>query len=482
MKFDFGQSNGLSSYFCHYAVHYADSRHQVLPVTEGYRLALVYSVSWPIDRDQCIPTLKPVDENLAAPIAEALEYWLHWSNEPLFFPMEHSYTEKSLQFVGDHFLKGSDRDRFALLKKANEMLPLDKQFTFTLALAEVIMLYYNIQTFGSTSGEASRQPTWPLDAEVENQAETSQWYRDCDTDDCSLNISVLYEVDTGILHETQEKNIRICDILDQIVNPYNWELSTSWGYPFFYEIEGYLGNEGECAKETYHRCILLAWPKASDFKMLPVFGSPEMIVDRAKLLSIKQKSEILSEARATKDKNIIERTALSLAPLDNLANMNDQDFCNEALKTYAKTHYFGYWHQDLSERLNQLVNLLSVFPWHETRDAFMEVTKSLNDEKFLWIVSKILSSTVVDKEAVAEDLLETHLEQTPRLWDFVVSQYHTIEKEEGNIEAVVKSLLKVTPSDSMNEVSNAISSNTKKWKTVPQCLLDIINKRTSSLP
>ncbi len=31
-------------YACHYVVHYADCEHEILPVTSGYRLTLVYSL------------------------------------------------------------------------------------------------------------------------------------------------------------------------------------------------------------------------------------------------------------------------------------------------------------------------------------------------------------------------------------------------------------------------------------------------------
>ncbi|ORZ34605.1 hypothetical protein BCR44DRAFT_1379207, partial [Catenaria anguillulae PL171] len=43
---DFGAAAKSAEWACHYAVHYADAEHELLPVTTGYRLALVYSICY----------------------------------------------------------------------------------------------------------------------------------------------------------------------------------------------------------------------------------------------------------------------------------------------------------------------------------------------------------------------------------------------------------------------------------------------------
>ncbi|KAL2613099.1 hypothetical protein R1flu_024791 [Riccia fluitans] len=40
----FGQKTGKAPYACHYAVNYADAEHAVQQITEGYRIAIVYSI------------------------------------------------------------------------------------------------------------------------------------------------------------------------------------------------------------------------------------------------------------------------------------------------------------------------------------------------------------------------------------------------------------------------------------------------------
>ena len=47
--FDFGKINGKSKTSIHYAAHYSDIEHEVLKVTKGFRLALVYSLCWELN-------------------------------------------------------------------------------------------------------------------------------------------------------------------------------------------------------------------------------------------------------------------------------------------------------------------------------------------------------------------------------------------------------------------------------------------------
>ena len=43
---DFGQSEGTRAYAHHFAAHFAELEHELLEVTSGYRLAIVYSLCW----------------------------------------------------------------------------------------------------------------------------------------------------------------------------------------------------------------------------------------------------------------------------------------------------------------------------------------------------------------------------------------------------------------------------------------------------
>jgi hypothetical protein len=47
MECDFGQKEGKNEFDVYFAAHFADCEHELLPVTSGYRLVLVYSLCWP---------------------------------------------------------------------------------------------------------------------------------------------------------------------------------------------------------------------------------------------------------------------------------------------------------------------------------------------------------------------------------------------------------------------------------------------------
>lgn len=95
-----------------FAAFYADCLHEVLPVTSGCRLALIYNLS----RREGGTVAEPPDYRDKQALLAA---WLgEWSKEPLaeggplklIYPLEHAYTEAELSFSA---LKGADANRAA---------------------------------------------------------------------------------------------------------------------------------------------------------------------------------------------------------------------------------------------------------------------------------------------------------------------------------------------------------------------------------
>jgi len=85
-----------------YAAFYADCRHEVKPVTAGYRLALVFNLLRP--KGKRLPRLPEPDQAITR-LAKCLSAW---DDDPdkLVHPLEHAYTEAELAFTT---LKGKDR-------------------------------------------------------------------------------------------------------------------------------------------------------------------------------------------------------------------------------------------------------------------------------------------------------------------------------------------------------------------------------------
>lgn len=106
---------------------YADCRHEILPVTEGWRIVLNFDLVVP-------PEPASTREQASPPLLEALREHFHSENGPSLHPwvflLDHEYTEHGLCWS---LLKGEDRPRVAALRAAAEELGL----TVHLALAEI---------------------------------------------------------------------------------------------------------------------------------------------------------------------------------------------------------------------------------------------------------------------------------------------------------------------------------------------------------
>lgn len=92
-----------------YAAFYADCVHEVLPVTSGCRLALIYTLR---RRDGGVPPEPPSYAGEQARVADLLRHWADAKAQPdddtpekLIYPLEHAYSSAELAFAA---LKGVD--------------------------------------------------------------------------------------------------------------------------------------------------------------------------------------------------------------------------------------------------------------------------------------------------------------------------------------------------------------------------------------
>lgn len=118
--FPAGADNGDSSYRYYYSAFYADVDFEIRPVTEGYRLALIYKLSWVGEGVQ--PSAK------AADLREVKDALLeHIESSPrkgwyVGFKLNHEYTEGCISDYGIQALKGVDRRNVGALRVAAQSL------------------------------------------------------------------------------------------------------------------------------------------------------------------------------------------------------------------------------------------------------------------------------------------------------------------------------------------------------------------------
>lgn len=204
---------------------YADCRHEVLPVAEGWRLVLTFDLVLPSKNatpraPEPPALLDALREHFFPSTGPALRPWV--------FLLDHEYTERGLHWP---LLKGADRPRVAALRAAAEALGL----TVHLALAEV-----HEQWTATADGDGRRygRGDWddPSDPEpdelIERGIVLNHWI---DADDRQLRRDELPvgEADTASFSDTDESFL---------VNQ---------------EYEGYMGNYGETLDYWYRRAALV---------------------------------------------------------------------------------------------------------------------------------------------------------------------------------------------------------------------------------
>ncbi len=204
---------------------YADCRHEVLPVLEGWRVALTFDLVLPAQDTRPVQSAA-----LLAPVQAALRQQFALDSDapsldPWVLLLDHEYTEHGLRWA---MLKGADRWRVARLRAAAEALGLSLQ----LALAELH------ETWSAEPAPRSRARRFnhddqPEPGELIDQSLTLDFW--VDAQDClgsrnSLTVNLAHTAcftETGPAHLVNE------------------------------EYEGYMGNYGETLDYWYRRAALV---------------------------------------------------------------------------------------------------------------------------------------------------------------------------------------------------------------------------------
>ncbi|KAK0524960.1 hypothetical protein OC842_005663 [Tilletia horrida] len=234
-KHDFGAASGSAGFKCHYAVHYADAEHALTPITSGYRLALVYSICWPTACSTPAPS-SGLDPDAKQQIADCLND-ISLDGRSFHYFLEHAYTQKSMGDLGAAALKGLDRSRLAILRAANAVLDPEEQFVFFLGKAERHTSFY-----GDSCARSYEDTDW------EQLHEPDQSVRQL------LNLE-------GHIISTSTGRLDLGE--GDVLNPDRKTVSQLWHGQRSTVYEGYLGNEGPTRDTTYHKYILLAWPRSA---------------------------------------------------------------------------------------------------------------------------------------------------------------------------------------------------------------------------
>ncbi|MBI5163431.1 MAG: 2OG-Fe(II) oxygenase [Magnetospirillum sp.] len=223
-----------------FAAFYADCEHEVLPVTSGCRLTLIYNLTCrqPGHRPQ-----SPSYDSERDRLADRLRSWSDNDPDKLVYPLDHAYTPAALSFAA---LKGADAARAAVLTAAAEQAECD------LFLAQV-----TIGESGSAEYHGGyRRHRWDEEEddedfeviEVIDGSETlSEWHRP-DGSDAGL----------GPL-PFDETELSPPDAFEDLA-------------PTEQSFHEATGNEGASFERTYRRAALVLWPRSRRLSVLDQGG------------------------------------------------------------------------------------------------------------------------------------------------------------------------------------------------------------------
>ncbi len=232
-----------------FAAFYADCVHEVLPVTAGYRLTLVYNL---LRRGKGPRPEPPSYEDEQTRLTKLLRAWVDEKQSPdndapekIVYVLEHAYTPAELGFTA---LKGADAAAAGVLVAAAQQSNCDLHLAL-LAVQESGIAEYT-ESYGSRrrwSEEEEEEDGYEAVEVCERQVDLSEWRRP----------------DGGVLAMGE------IPVEDEELSPPHALEETEPDEEHFHEATG---NEGASFERTYHRAALVLWPHERLFAVLSQAG------------------------------------------------------------------------------------------------------------------------------------------------------------------------------------------------------------------
>ena len=110
---DFSAGSDPSHPFkAHWTAFYADCKHEVLELTQGHRLALVYNLTYTSDAK---PAALPTAE-IPSQLTELIDEWTEEGAYGIGLSLEHEYSDVTLKDEEEDNWKGKDKDMIKMVK------------------------------------------------------------------------------------------------------------------------------------------------------------------------------------------------------------------------------------------------------------------------------------------------------------------------------------------------------------------------------
>lgn len=235
-EIDFGGDN--SEFRLQFAAFYADCRHEIRPVSSGYRICLVYNLAIPRRKVQ---PAAPASGPAVQAVAEMLPKFFAEDAAKIALPFRHQYTQAELD---PRRLKGADRVTWAVVSRAAEQLGYQ---TFVALLTH----------FQSGSPDYSSLYDRPR---RRYRRFDSGWDDDMSGDDQGAKFEEVYDESRKLEHwvDGQGRKAPLGELSLEEAEIVSFDDPEDW--PFEQSISEATGNEGATMERWYHRAVLVVWP------------------------------------------------------------------------------------------------------------------------------------------------------------------------------------------------------------------------------
>ena len=224
----------------HYAAFYADCEHEVRPVREGYRLALVYNLT--LAKSRKAIAAPRISEHIGR-VGPLVRAWAEGDDaaEKLVVTLDHQYTKDG---IARDALKGADRAKAQVLIEAAKLAG--------------CRAYLGLLTFWE-SGAAE---------ETGGYRRRRRYHDEYDDEDGPYEMGEIYDTSLSAEHlvdgEGQGLPIgRVAIDKDELLDP---EALTAVAPE--QHVHGYTGNEGLTFDRWYRHAAILLWPERRHFQIL----------------------------------------------------------------------------------------------------------------------------------------------------------------------------------------------------------------------
>jgi hypothetical protein len=252
-RIDFG--GDAAEFNVQYAAFYADCRHEIEPVTAGYRVCLVYNLAIAGQKTQ--PSAPVNSQAVDGVIALLPPLFADGSRAKIAIPFKHQYTEAALD---PRELKGADRARMAVLTRAAERLG------YQVFVALLTHHQSGSPDYDTISYSRSRRRYRRFDG---------GWDDDISGEDADAEFEEICEESRSLDHWLDPQGRK------QPFGKLSFEEEELAGEvadkAYRQEISEATGNEGATMERWYRQAVAVLWPRDRYFRILAGEG-PEHAV------------------------------------------------------------------------------------------------------------------------------------------------------------------------------------------------------------